>query len=87
MTAPKSRARRRPCKVCGLRETEHADPFIQHDYAPIDPTPHGTHQTPRLDLKVPDPQGHGDAWREAAHREGVTLGVLVQRLLDQHVRG
>lgn len=88
MTAPNSRARRRPCRWCGAPEAAHRSPFSAcAGYIPIDPTPHGTHQTPRVDLKIPDPDGHAPHWREAAHREGITLGQLCKRLLDAHIRG
>lgn len=84
------RARRRPCRVCGLPEKHHLASLCvvpcDHPYEPVEPTPHGVHVAPRVDLKIPDPDGHAEAWREAARREGITLGQLCKRLLDAHIK-
>lgn len=83
MTAPKSRARRRPCKVCGKSEAQHP-PKAKHAYEPIDPTPYGVHRTARLDLKIPDPEGHEARWRDAAEAFGTSLGDFCRRALDAY---
>lgn len=80
-----TRARRRPCKMCGLSERNHANlPTLRHPYTPIDPTPHGVHRTARLDLKIPDPEGHEERWRAAAEADGTSLGDFCRRALDAY---
>ena len=85
MTAPKTRARRRPCRWCGAPEAAHRSPFSTcAGYIPIAPTPHGVHRTARLDLKIPDPDGHSARWRALAETEGTSLGDLCRRALDAY---
>lgn len=92
-----TRAKRRPCQVCGGSEREClAGPkqwhpgsgtnqaTRSHPYTPTPPILSGVHRTPRLDMKVPDPDGRADRWRAVAEREGVSLGELVRRALEAY---
>lgn len=84
-----TRAKRRPCSVCGRPERGHpAEPptrgRLWHAYTPTPPVTSGEHRTPRLDLKVPDPDGRAGRWRDVAAREGVPLGELVRRALEAY---
>jgi len=81
-----TRSPRVGCAVCGLTVKQHAaaDPTPTHPFAWRPPVTSGTHRTPRLDLKVPDPDGRAAHWRDVAERQGVTLGELTRRALESY---